>query len=84
VDSAGIADYHSGEPPDERSQAAALTRGIDLSDQRGRQVNLDDFNDFDYVVAMDRTHQKELLHLCPLDKAHRVKLLLDYAPQVET
>jgi len=84
ADSAGIANYHIGEPPDERSQAAALARGIDLSGQCGRQVTQGDFRDFDYVVAMDRTHQEELLHLCPPDRTHRVKLLLDYAPQAGT
>ena len=84
TDSAGIANYHIGKPPDERSQAAALARGIDLSGQRGRQVVQDDFMNFDYIVALDQTHHQELLHLCPLDKAHRVKLLLDYAPQMGT
>ncbi len=84
TDSAGITDYHIGEAPDERSQAAALVRGIDLSGQRGRQVAQDDFRDFDYIVALDQTHRQELLDLCPADQAHRVKLLLDYAPQVET
>jgi protein-tyrosine phosphatase len=84
TDSAGIADYHIGEAPDERSQAAAFVRGIDLSGQRGRQVAQDDFRDFDYIVALDQTHHQELLDLCPADQTHRVKLLLDYAPQVET
>ena len=84
ADSAGTAAYHIGEPPDERSQAAALARGIDLSDQRGRQVTQNDFRDFEYVVALDRTHQRELLELCPPDRTHRIKLLLDYAPQVGT
>ena len=84
TDSAGLAAYHIGEPPDQRSQEAALARGIDLSGQRGRQVIQNDFSDFDYVVALDRTHQRELLDLCPPDSTHRVKLLLDYAPQVGT
>lgn len=81
TDSAGTADYHIGKPPDERSQAAALARGIDLSRQRGRQVVPDDFVDFDYIIALDRTHQRDLLDMCPPDEVHRVKLLLDYAPQ---
>ena len=84
TDSAGTAAYHVGEPPDERSQAAARSRGIDLSNQRGRQVTRNDFKTFDYVVGLDRTHHQELSDLCPGDKAHRVKLLLDYAPQVAT
>jgi protein-tyrosine phosphatase len=84
TDSAGTAAYHVGEPPDERSQAAALTRGIDLSNQRGRQVTRTDFGEFHYVVGLDRTHHQELMDLCPSDKTDRVKLLLDYAPQVDT
>jgi len=84
ADSAGTADNHIGEAPDERSQAAALARGIDLSGQRGRQIKHDDFTDFDYIVALDQTHHRELLELCPAGHAHRVKLLLDYAPQVGT
>ena len=84
ADSAGIGDYHTGEPPDERSQAAALARGIGLSGQRGRQVTQEDFTEFDYVVALDRTHQEQLLYLCPPNHEDRVKLLLDYAPQVGT
>jgi len=84
ADSAGIGAYHVGEPPDERSQAAALARGIDLSSQRSRQVTQDDFTEFDYIVALDRTHQDQLLHLCPPEQEHRIKLLLDYTPQVGT
>ena len=82
TDSAGTAGYHIGEPPDERSQQAALARGIDLSDQRGRQVTPGDFANFDYVIALDQTHHRELLDKCPPQYASRVTLLLDYAPQV--
>lgn len=84
ADSAGTADYHVGEPPDERSQEAALARGIDLSRQRGRQISSNDFIDFDYIIALDRTHQRDLLRLCPPGETRRVKLLLDYAPHTGT
>ncbi|MEY4600283.1 MAG: phosphotyrosine protein phosphatase, partial [Pseudomonadota bacterium] len=52
-ESVGTHDYHIGEPPDARSQAAAGRRGYDLSALRARQVNQDDFAAFDYVLAMD-------------------------------
>lgn len=84
VDSAGIADYHVGEPPDTRSIEAAGARGIDLSTQRARQLHPDDFQKFDFLVAMDQTHLSEMQHLCPDGEDHRIKLLLDYAPQVGT
>ncbi len=60
IDSAGTSAYHIGEPPDERSTAAAQRRGIDLSSQRARQVTADDLDRFDYVLAMDG---RNLAHL---------------------
>ena len=40
VDSAGTANYHSGNSPDRRSQATALQHGIDISQQRARQFTV--------------------------------------------
>src|SRR3954468_14707625 len=56
VDSAGTADYHVGEPPDQRAIAAAQRRGIDLSGLRARLVTAADFRRFDYMLAMDRAN----------------------------
>lgn len=52
VESAGTGNYHVGEPADRRSAAAARARGVML-DGRARQFEVDDFDRFDYVVAMD-------------------------------
>lgn len=60
VDSAGTASWHVGKSPDPRSQNAALARGVDISDQRARQVSPDDFDTFDYVLAMDRSNLDDL------------------------
>ena len=81
VDSAGTHAYHVGEPPDERSQAHALRRGYDLSDQRARQLVADDFTRFDLVLGMDADNLSRAAKLCPPGARHRLKLLLDYAPQ---
>ena len=54
VDSAATHGYHIGEPPDPRSCAAAMRRGIDLSVQRARKVVPEDFERFDLLLAMDR------------------------------
>ena len=84
ADSAGTIAFHIGEPPDERSQEAALERGIDLSGQRARQVTKDDFDNFDLLIAIDRSHHRELTGMCPKGEEHRVRLLLDFAPQANT
>lgn len=80
-DSAGTHDYHIGDPPDARSQAAAGRRGYDLSALRARQFANDDFAAFDYVLAMDETNLTALLSLCPAHYRERVKLFLEFAPE---
>jgi protein-tyrosine phosphatase len=81
VDSAGTGDWHVGEPPDRRAQAAGKRRGIDLSG-RARRVVAKDFECFDYVVAMDRVNRKDLLRLAP-DEAGQAKVVLfrNYDPE---
>jgi len=80
-ESVGTHDYHIGEPPDARSQAAAGRRGYDLSALRARQVNQDDFAAFDYVLAMDEVNLAALRRICPAHYRERVKLFLEFAPE---
>ncbi|MCA9514482.1 MAG: low molecular weight phosphotyrosine protein phosphatase, partial [Myxococcales bacterium] len=53
VDSAGTGAWHAGEPPDRRSVAVARKHGVDISAQRARQLAPEDFERFDWIVAMD-------------------------------
>lgn len=82
VDSAGTADYHIGEPPDSRSQRAALSRGVDLSSLRARQIALRDFAHFDLILAMDRDNLRALEALSPAGSRARVQLFMEYAPSL--
>lgn len=79
IDSAGTHAYHIGEPPDERAQAAAARRGVDISRLRGRQVTVEDFVRFDYVLAMDRQNYRHLGALCPSDHQYKLRLFLEFA-----
>lgn len=78
-DSAGTGDYHIGEAPDPRAQSAALGRGYDLSPLCARQVSSSDFREFDYVLAMDETHLRQLRCLCPPEHAGKIGLLMAFA-----
>ena len=60
VASAGTGDWHVGNAPDKRSQAAALRRGYDLSAQRAQQVSRADFADYDLILAMDHSNLRNL------------------------
>jgi low molecular weight protein-tyrosine phosphatase len=82
VDSAGTADYHVGEPPDLRSQRAAMRRGIDLGGLRARQVVPADFAHFDFILAMDRGNLRELETMRPKVSRARLQLFLEYAPDM--
>ena len=80
ADSAGTLDYHAGHPPDRRSQAAAARRGYNLSALRARQVTAEDFEMFDFLLAMDRDNLAHLHRLSPAAQ-HRAKarLFLEFA-----
>ena len=82
VDSAGTVDYHAGEPPDPRAQAAARGRGYDLSRLRARQVEAHDFSMFDYLLGMAQEHVMWLQDRAAPDQVHKIGLVLDYAPEL--
>jgi protein-tyrosine phosphatase len=81
VDSAGTGDWHVGEAPDERAQAAALRRGYDLSALRARQVAEEDFDRFDLLLAMDGENLRALRRLCPPRHQPKLRLLMEFAAQ---
>ena len=56
IDSAGTGTYHIGKQPDHRSILVAKKHGIDITYQKARQFTSRDFEDFDYIFAMDNTN----------------------------
>jgi protein-tyrosine phosphatase len=84
IDSAGLGDWHVGQAPDTRAQAAAKLRGIDISRQCARQVALEDFARFDRLLVMDRSNYAELKRLAPADARAKIQYFLDFAPQAGT
>jgi len=83
IDSAGTHAYHIGEQPDHRSQQAAKARGIDLSQQRARKVRYGDFEDYDYLLAMDSDNYHTLVNASPAEYQQKINYFLDYAPELE-
>jgi protein-tyrosine phosphatase len=77
VASAGTHDYHVGECPDSRSQTHAKERGYDLSTQRAMQVEKAHFEEFDYILAMDRGHLRQLRAMAPEGSRARVGMFLE-------
>lgn len=59
IDSAGTSNYHEGDSPDPRTIQVARSRGVHV-EHCARQVRSADFEEFDYVLAMDRENLRRL------------------------
>ena len=84
IDSAGTHAYHIGDPPDRRSQQAALKRGYSMQGLRARKVAQEDFVHFHHILAMDRHNLDELQQNCPPQYTDRLSLLMQYSSQWHT
>ena len=73
VDSAGTASYHIGELPDKRARLVCEERGIKLT-HRARAFSIDDFHEFDYILAMDHQNLLNIQKLEP--ETHNAQLSL--------
>lgn len=63
VDSCGTADYHVGDSPDYRAQLTLRDHDTDISDLRGRQFSVEDFDAFDYIYTMDKANYDNIIAL---------------------
>ncbi|MGM8216330.1 low molecular weight protein-tyrosine-phosphatase [Bacillaceae bacterium W0354] len=80
VDSAGVANYHVGEPPHEGTINKLNEKGINTQGLTARQVTEEDFIHFDYIIAMDDDNMNALKNLHNDESNAIVKKLLDYMP----
>lgn len=83
IDSAGTGDWHIGQPPDERAQAAARRRGYQLAALRGRQIAAADFERFDLLIAMDDKNVAALRQVCPAQQRDKIRLLMEFVPEAD-
>ena len=78
VDSAGTAGYHIGNKPDIRSIEIAKKYNLDISNQRARQFNANDFNVYDKIYAMDNNNYSKIISLAKNQKEiDKVNLILN-------
>ena len=83
IDSAGTGAWHVGSPADARASATARARGVAL-ESVARQVVLDDFEEFDLVLAMDSENLRALTRLAADEEQRaRIRLLREFDPASE-
>jgi protein-tyrosine phosphatase len=83
IDSAGTHAYHTGEPPDRRARAAAERRGMSLEGIRARRVTVEDFELFDFIIAMDEDNLERLRHEAPEEHQAKLRLFLEFGESTE-
>ena len=62
VDSAGTGSWHIGKKADTRMRIASKKRGVEIL-SRARQINSNDFEKFNYIVAMDDSNFQNIIDL---------------------
>ncbi len=60
AESRGIGNWHVGDGADPRTLDTALRRGVSLREHRAKQISKSDFKTFNLILAMDRTHYRDL------------------------
>jgi protein-tyrosine phosphatase len=78
LDSAGTHDYHAGMPPFPTAVEAAKRRGYDITRGLARRIVAGDFDRFDHILAMDRSHIASLKAIAPTRSKQRIELLMEY------
>ena len=79
IDSAGTSAFHVGELADSRMRKHASRRGYNLT-SRSRQFKKSDFNEFDYIVVMDKQNYSDILNLDNNNRfKEKVKMMTDFS-----
>ncbi len=79
IDSAGTAAYHEGQRADSRMRKFGSKRGYDLTSISRPVDQNNDFEEFDYIIAMDDDNIWDLKRMCPDDKyLSKIKIMTDF------
>lgn len=81
IDSAGT-HAAKGHVPDRLAKQTAEEHGLKMGHILTKQITLQDFHNFDYVIAMDQENLVHLMSICPKSQQDKLSLLLSYAPEV--
>lgn len=78
IDSCGTGSWHIGESPDKRSIKVASENGLDITEQRARQLSNEDFDRFDLILAMDSQNYRDILDKGGAGISDKVEIILNY------
>jgi len=79
VNSCGTSNYHIGDPPDPRTIRNAKKNGVEIN-HRGRQLSPNDIDQYDFIIAMDKSNYKNILSIDgATEQSHKISLLRNFS-----
>ena len=73
-----------GAPANADAATAAARRQYSLAGLQARQFDLNDFIDFDYILAMDKENFQRISYLKPLNSRAELRLFMSYIPALSS
>jgi len=84
VDSCGTSAYHNGQGADPNNVRVADRHGVDLSDMVSRRLLDSDFFEFDLIVAMDTSNERDIRNRQLPGSNSEIVRFMDFVPGAET
>ncbi len=79
IKSAGTSDEEEGNAVYYRTRKKLEEVKISVEGKYARQLTKDDYNKYDYILAMDKRNVRDIIKICGGDKENKVHRLLDYS-----
>lgn len=77
--SAGTSDEEEGNPVYPPARAELARHGISCAGKRARRLERADYDNFDYILAMETSNVRGILRICGGDPQDKVFRLLDFS-----
>ena len=81
IESAATSTEELGNPIHYGTRQVLKKYNIDFSNKRARQIKLEDYQKYDYIIGMDRYNLRNMIRVFGDDKQNKLSLLLDYTEE---
>lgn len=79
IDSAATSTEEIGNPMHYGTRTKLRQMGIPFTDHRARQITIDDYEDWDYLICMDRFNMSNMKRILGEDTDKKMYSLLEFA-----
>lgn len=83
IDSAGTGNWHVGQPPHEGTRGILKKYNISAEGLKGRKIEAGDFQQFEYIVAMDTSNIENIKKRMEDHTTAKIVKLLDFVEDID-